>query len=209
VVGYATAVPGILPEDTWRGFFRLAKLSPKRVVVPDDAENVVGAVMLALGHSWSSSSASDLADARRFLLDLRHALVVAGDVNRFRLGNFLAAMSSGLGFRHPELGIRFVVPKDGAVISMRSYCIPALAPDPVTAHAWLNDTLAPQIVRQDVVFSERASPVVEANFVIPSEILINPAIYPPAEVSDGLQFSTVSDAGAAARSALWAEVRPS
>ena len=66
------------------------------------------------------------------------------------------------------------------MIIMRSYCIPVLAPDPVTAHAWLNETLAPTTVRDDVIVSGRASPVSEANYLLPTEILINPAIYPPA-----------------------------
>ena len=101
-----------------------------------------------------------------------------------------------------------MVPKEGAVINLRSYCIPVLAPDPVTAHAWLNETLAPATARDDVVYSQRASPVAEANYLLPPDILINPAIYPPVAVKDALQFSTVTPAQAQARAAVWDEVKP-
>ena len=208
VVGYATAFDALGADDSWVGFFNLAKENRRSVSVPDDAENVVGAAMLALGHDWSSASAADLAEARTFLLGLRKALVVAGTVDRDSLGALAAVMASGTGFRNPPSGTRFVVPKDGAVINMRSYCIPTYAPDPVTAHAWLNETLAPTSVRDDVIVSGRASPVVEANYLVPPATLDNPAVYPPASSVAKLQFSTVTPSQADARAALWDEVKP-
>lgn len=207
-VGFATAFSDAPPNDSWAAFFGYVRSFPKRVSVPDDAENVIGAAMLALGHKWSSATAADLLDARAFLLGLRKSLVVDGSLDRDDLGAMFAVMALAPGFRDPPSGIRFVVPKEGAVINMRSYCIPVLAPDPVTAHAWLNETLAPTTVRDDVVVSGRASPVLEANYLIPPQILVNPAIYPPASVRDNLQFSTVTPAQAEARAAVWDAVKP-
>ena len=198
----------ITPSDSWAAFFELARTYTKKVAVPDDSENVIGAAMLALGHDWSSATPADLAEVRAFLLGLRKSLLVEGELDRDHLGSLYAAMASGAGFRRPPLGNRFVVPKEGAVIIMRSYCIPVLAPDPVTAHAWLNETLAPTTVRDDVIVSGRASPVSEANYLLPTEILINPAIYPPASVKDQLQFSTVTPAQAEARADVWDAVKP-
>ncbi len=207
-VGYATAVDEITPSDSWAAFFELARTYTKKVAVPDDSENVIGAAMLALGHDWSSATPAELAEVRAFLLGLRKSLRVEGTIDRDHLGSLYAAMASGVGFRRPPLGNRFVVPKEGAVIIMRSYCIPVLAPDPVTAHAWLNETLSPTTVRDDVIVSGGASPVSEANYLLPSKILINPAIYPPASVKDQLQFSTVTPAQAEARADVWDEVKP-
>lgn len=208
VVGYATVFDQDSATDSWVAFFDLAKANRHRVAVPDDSDNVVGAAMLALGHSWSSSTLADMAEARAFLLGLRKSLLVQGSIDRSRIGNLFAVMASSLGFRDPASGIRFVVPKEGAVINMRSYCIPTLAPGPVTAHTWLNATLAPTSVSADVDFSRRASPVAEANYVVDPAILANPAIYPPVQVADKLQFSTLTPAQSQARAALWAEVKP-
>jgi spermidine/putrescine-binding protein len=207
-VGFATAFSDAAPNDSWAAFFGFARSFTKRVSVPDDPENVVGAAMLALGHSWSSATVNDLADVRVFLLGLRKSLVVDGTLDRDGLGEMFAVMALATGFRDPPSGIRFVVPKEGAVINMRSYCIPVLAPDPVTAHSWLNETLAPTTVRNDVIVSGRASPVLEANYLVPPQILVNPAIYPPASVKDQLQFSTVTPAQAQARAAVWGAVKP-
>jgi spermidine/putrescine transport system substrate-binding protein len=209
VIGFAVSVDGLVqPSDTWQGFYRLAAELPGRVAVPDDAEVVVGTALLSLGHSWSSSSAGDLADAHHLLAGLRSSLVVTRPAGGRGLGRHVAMVGPGNHFRRLRHGARFVVPNEGSVILMRSYCILGLAPNPVSAHAWLNSSLDPFQVRQDVMQSKYASPVSEAEYLLPDDILTNTAIYPPASVADRLRFSTVTAAGVAARQALWADVHP-
>ena len=70
------------------------------------------------------------------------------ELDRDHLGSLYRGDGARARISRPPSGIRFVVPKEGAVINMRSYCIPVLAPDPVTAHAWLNETLAPTRARR-------------------------------------------------------------
>ena len=209
VIGFAVSVDGLVdPNDTWEGFYRLAGELPGRVAVPDDSEVVVGTALLSLGHSWSSSNAADLADAHHLLAGLRSSLVVTRPAAGRAIGPHVAMIGPGNHFRDLSHGARFVVPNEGSVILMRSYCILALAPNPVSAHAWLNSSLDPFIVRQDVLHSKLASPVSEAEYLLPDAILTNPAIYPPASVADRLRFSTVTAAGAVAREQLWADVHP-
>jgi spermidine/putrescine transport system substrate-binding protein len=210
-IGFAVATDGVLgPPDTWAGFFKLAHDLPGTVAVPDDSEAVVGAALVASGHPWSSTSSSDLNDARKLLTRLHGSLVVEGGLERRTLGSRrLAALSSGLGFRNPPLQTKFVVPTEGTAVLMRSYCILAMASDPVSAHAWLNDSLDPFVARWNVLASRLASPVSEVDYLLSSPeeqaILMNPAIYPPADVYDKLRFE--SAAGSDARAALWDEVR--
>ncbi len=208
VIGYATTASGQGdPIDSWAGFFRLAAAYPGRVAVPDDPELVVGAALLAVGRPWSASGSGDLAAAHKLLAGLRGALVVGGPLERTGLRTLLAALCTGAGFRTPPLGVRFVVPAEGSVIRMRSYCILALAPDPVTAHAWLNACLSPFAARLDVLASGRASTVSQADYLLPDDVLANPAIYPPATLSDRLRFAIVPAAAAAARADLWNSVK--
>jgi spermidine/putrescine-binding protein len=210
-IGFAVATDGLLsPPDTWRGFFKLAHDLPGTVAVPDDSEAVVGAALLASGHPWSSTSSSDLDDARKLLIPLRGSLVIEGDLERTRLGpRRLAALSSGLGFRNPPPQTKFVVPAEGTAVLMRSYCILAMASDPVSAHAWLNDSLDPFVALANVLYTRLASPVSEVDYLLSgptgSAILMNQAIYPPADIYDKLRFQ--SAAGSDARAALWDEVR--
>ncbi len=210
VVGYVTSSPlQITPADSWRGFFRLARDLPGSVAVPDDSEAVVGAALLASGHSWSSTSSSDLEDAHRLLAGVRTSIVVEGKLDRTRLSRHrLAALCTGYGFRSrkPEPGTTFVVPEEGTVIRMRSYCILSLAPDPVSAHAWLNASLDPFVASQDVKTTRLASTVGQADYLLGHAILSDPAIYPPATLDDRLHFASAT--GADARATLWQEVRP-
>jgi spermidine/putrescine-binding protein len=182
---------------------------PGSVAVPDDSEAVVGAALLATGHPWSSASASDLEDARKLLAGVRRSLVVEGQLDRTKLGRHrAAALCTGYGFRfrNPGPATTFVVPQEGTVIRMRSYCILSLAPHPVTAHAWLNATLDPFVARQDVMAARLASTVGQADYLLSQSILSDPAIYPPATLDDRMHFASTT--GADARATLWQEVRP-
>src|SRR5207248_1046165 len=96
----------------------LGYLIQQRLVEPIDR------TLVAAGRAWSASGRSDLEAARRVLLRARDGLHVGGSLDSGRLGRGrLAAIRSGLGFRNPRDRTKFVVPLEGSVIRMRSYCI--------------------------------------------------------------------------------------
>jgi spermidine/putrescine-binding protein len=204
VVGFALAArPGPPAPVTWSDFFALASTFPGRVTVPDDPAIVVGAALVATGHDWNSAAASDLDDARSLLIPLRGSLVIGGSVDSGRLGGGLAVLCTGLGFREPGHGVRFVVPSEGTIARPRLLCIPPYAPDPVTAHAWLNHALDPLTAARDTERTGRATPVGEASFALPPALLANPAVYPPALPPVALGFADTTPAGLEARADIW------
>jgi spermidine/putrescine transport system substrate-binding protein len=208
VVGFATTESSLVdPPGSWKRLFQYARANPHRVEVPDDPEVVMGAAMLALGHPWSSASPGDLADAKALLGSLTGKLAVGGRLERHTIDERTAVIASGVGFRKPSIGVHFVVPTEGTIIHMRSYCVLALAPDPVSSHAFLNATLDPTTVRADVEVARLASTVGASDYLIPEALTENPAIYPPSELADVIIFSTTTDAGAAARAAVWDSVK--
>ncbi len=194
------------PPDSWAGFFRLARLAPGQVLVPDDPQVVIGAALVALGHDWNSSSSGDLDDVRALLTRLRFALRVEGTLARPAIPHPLAALVSSRGYRTPRRGVRFVVPVDGSVARTRSYCIPVYAPDPVTAHAWLNYALEPAVAAADALYTQRATPVAQAIFSLPNLMVGNPAIFPSADARATLGFENLTPDALAARLQLWHEV---
>ena len=210
VLGYAVSTDGLIqPANTWRGLFELAASVPGSVAVPDDATTVVGAALLASGHAWNATGRADLDDARRLLARARSGLDVGGSLDRRSIGgSHLAAICTGMGFRKRGERTKFVVPLEGTVIHMRSYCILALAPDPVSAHAWLNASLDPFTARRNVLATRIASPVGQTEYLLPSSVLNDPAIYPPASTGDQVHFANLPPAVAAARATVWDEVRP-
>jgi spermidine/putrescine-binding protein len=207
VVGFALAARAGAPgPSSWAEFFDLASLFPRQVVVPDDADIVIGAALVATGHDWTSTTTTDLDDARTLLASIRTGLVVEGSVDRSGLGRRLAALSTGLGFRHREPHVRFVVPPEGTVARPRLLCIPPYAPDPVSAHAWLNHALDPLTAARDSLRTGRATPVGDATFALPAPLLANPAVYPPALPPVALGFEDTSAAGADARGQVWQQI---
>jgi spermidine/putrescine transport system substrate-binding protein len=206
--GFAYSVASVpTPLSTWRGFFRLAAAQPGRVAVPPDRDIVIGAALIAAGHDWNTSSSSDISDAADILLPLRPALVIGGVAGRRRLPSTLAAaLCFGPGFAAPPAGIRFAVPQDGTLVRARCYCIPAYAPDPVSAHAWLNHTLDPAVAATETHYTGRATPVGPAVYQLPSALIANQAVFPPALPATPLTFANLNASGAQLRTDLWAEL---
>jgi spermidine/putrescine-binding protein len=204
VVGFAVAGrPGATGPSSWAEFFDLAATFPGRVSVPDDPVAVIGAALVATGHDWNSSATADLDDARTLLESLRPRLAIRGSVDHGRLDGGLAVMCTGLRFRDPAPGVRFVVPPEGTVARPRLLCIPIYAPDPVSAHAWLNHSLDPLTAARDTVHTGRATPVGQASFALPPPLLANPAVYPPPLPPVALGFTDTSASGLDARLAIW------
>jgi spermidine/putrescine-binding protein len=207
VVGFALAArAGARGPSTWAEFFDLASLFPHQVVVPDDPDVVVGAALVATGHDWNSTTTTDLDDARTLLASIRPGLVIEGSVDRSGLRGRLAALATGLGFRNPPRHVRFVVPPEGTIARPRLLCIPLYAPDPVSAHAWLNHALDPLTAAHDSVHTARATPVEDATFALPASLLVNPAVYPPALPPVALGLADTSDAAVDARGQIWQEI---
>jgi spermidine/putrescine-binding protein len=200
-----TAVPS--PPSTWRGFFRLAATLPGRVAVPPDRDMVIGAALTAAGHDWNSSSSSDMSDAADILLPLRNMLVIQGSVIRRGLpAPIAAALCLGQGFVAPAADVRFVIPAEGTLARARVYCIPVYAPDPVSAHAWLNHTLDPSIAAAETRYTLRATPVGPAVYQLPASLLANEAVFPPALPPTPLTFPSLNPQGVDGRKQLWAQV---
>jgi spermidine/putrescine-binding protein len=206
--GFAvSAVVGANPPSTWRGFFHLPTVFPNRVAVPRDPDMVIGAALTAAGHDWNSSSSSDMTDAADILLPLRDELVIAGTPARRELpAPMAAALCFGQGFVAPRPGVRFVVPVDGTLARARCYCIPLYAPDPVSAHAWLNHTLEPSIAAAETRYTQRATPVGPAVYQLPASTLANEAVFPPALPQTPLTFASLSPQGVDLRRQLWSEL---
>jgi spermidine/putrescine transport system substrate-binding protein len=200
--GAVTKVPA-----TWREFFHLAHTLPGRVALPPESDIVVGAALVAAGHDWNSTSSSDIADASDILLPIREDLVFEGSMLRHSLPSPLAAaLCFGTGMVSPPAGVRFVVPADGTLARARCYCIPAYAPAPVSAHAWLNHSLEPGVAAAETRYTRHATPVGPAVYELPATMVANAAVFPPALPPTPLTFASVSPSGEAARSLLWRDL---
>jgi spermidine/putrescine transport system substrate-binding protein len=195
-----------LPEATWEGFFDLALSHPRRVLVPDDPDTVIGAALLAAGHDWNSDDDGDLQDAEDVLRPLSGLLVVERIPRELHPKGPVAALSRSLDQHLRGPRARFAVPTQGTCVRVRSWCIPVYAPHPVSANAWLANALDPVYAAGESTASRRPTPVGDARALVPEEVLANPAIYPPPPVFENLVAPTFSTSGAAKRLAIWQDL---
>jgi spermidine/putrescine-binding protein len=205
-VGFGVLDTAPIPEDSWSGFFELAREYPGRVDVPDYPETVIGATLVALGHSWNSDSSGDLDDAQAALQKLRPALNIRREPRHVGAAGAMAALSAGTAYRGAQSPVRFVVPAEGTAVQVRSWCIPILAPHPVSAHAWLANAIDPVTAAAWTVDIGRATPVAAARSRLPTMLTDDPAVYPPKDALPNLVYEQLTPEGRALRHEIWEKV---
>ena len=109
-----------------------------------------------------------------------------------RLGRRIAQIGYSSSYTTRRPGSRFFLPVEGSQAFVRSFCIPILAPDPVSAHAWLNHVIDPLTAAPQVQYSLRPTPVLAARSLLPQAIVQNPAICPPTELVPNLVQSKLA-----------------
>jgi len=101
----------------------------------------------------------------------------------------------------------YIVPKEGATVWIDNAAIPANAPNPDGAHAFLNYLLEPETGAKIVNSAKYASANLAAREKINPEILKNEIIYPTDEVLKRCDFMEHNAKTAAIQAALWREIK--
>jgi putrescine transport system substrate-binding protein len=78
--------------------------------------------------------------------------------------------------------LAFTLPKEGSNITYNALLIPASAPHPETAHKFLNFILEPQVIAEITNDIHYGNDNLAARPFVKSEILSDPAVYPPPEL---------------------------
>ena len=117
----------------------------------DDQRETIGAALVYLGYDWNETDPAAHEEALDLLLAAREC------VSGFDSVNFIGNLASGevivaeaWGFAagiayidNPD--IRYIIPEEGGTIWQDNFVIPADAPDPYTAHVFINFMLEPDI----------------------------------------------------------------
>jgi putrescine transport system substrate-binding protein len=205
-IGYdAARVAAIVPDaplDSWNLVFDPAVISKFKgcgVSLLDDPTDMVSTVLLWLGKDPNSQSEADLKLAEEKLLAIRpyvrsiHSSQYIEDLANGEIciavgysGDILQAQD-----RAEEAGkeadIRYVIPKEGALMWFDTLAIPADAPHPDNAHAFIDYLLRPEVAAANSNFVYYANANAEATALIEEELRNDPGIYPTPEVKERLQ----------------------
>jgi spermidine/putrescine transport system substrate-binding protein len=163
----------------------------------DGAEEVVPLALMALGLDANTSSKSDFDQVSKFLASIRKGVTTItassyiddaiagkiilgqgwnGDVRRIVQG------------RKKEGDITAVLPHEKSEIWADNWCIPASAPHPVAAHAWINNMLAPSTAVTEMEYHNYGIPIPDALSQLSPELSKDPLFNVPKSYTDNYQY---------------------
>ncbi|WP_249977140.1 polyamine ABC transporter substrate-binding protein [Vreelandella olivaria] len=164
----------------------------------DSGMEMLPAAMSYLGLDPQSNDSADLEAAGEVITRIRD------DITYFHSSRYISDLANGdicvaAGYsgdvfqaaeRAEDAGrdftIAYSIPKEGAELWFDMMAIPADAPNPDNAHAFINFILDPEIAAEITDYVRYANPNSAANAYLSDEILEDQAIYPEAETMQNL-----------------------
>ncbi len=218
-----SALPPDAPLDSWDLLFQpevAAKLAPCGITILDSEIDVIPTVLYYLGLDPNSEKPEDLERVEATLTALRpsiKAFVTDQTIDMLAHGEACLAFSySGDALQARERAqaagganrVAYLIPKEGAEVWFDTMAIPADAPNPAGAHAFINYVLQPEVMAGISNTVHYANAVPQSLPLLEPSVRTDPAVYPPPKIS--AKFFTVtaiSEAGEAARARLWARIK--
>lgn len=199
--------------DSWRLVFDAAA-HPGPFVMLADPRETIGAALIYLGHSASSTDSAQLDAAEQLLMQQRprvltyapfasaRDLLASGDaaVAHNYSGDILTAQQE-------VPSIRFVIPREGAILWTDNMAVPAQAPARYTAEVFINFILDAQVGARLANFTRYASPNAAALPFVDEALRANPAIYPDSALMERLQVLRDVGRARAQYDRIWTRLR--
>ena len=185
------------PLDSWNLILDpkwAAKFKGCGISVLDAPDEVVGVVLAYLGKDPNSEKPEDLKAAEDVLMKVRPY------IRMIHSSQYIDSLANGdlcisLGWsgdvlqakgRAAEAGqgveIAYNVPKEGTIIWFDNYAIPADAPHPDNAHAFINFMMKPEVAAANSNFVHYANGNAASVPLLDPAVRDNPGVYPPPEV---------------------------
>jgi putrescine transport system substrate-binding protein len=204
-IGYnvkkAKAAAPDAPLNSWKVMFDPAwakKFKDCGISMLDAPDEVVGVVLAYLGKDPNSENLADLKLAEDTLMKIRPYLktidsspyidaLANGDLCLVLgwSGDILQARSRAEEAKQGvEIGMN--VPTDGTIIWFDMYAIPADAPHPKNAHAFINFMMDPKVAAANSNFVHYANGNAGSIQYLDPAVHNDPGVYPPKEVMDKL-----------------------
>ena len=185
------------PLDSWKVLFDpawAAKFKDCGISVLDAPDEVIGVVLAYLGKDPNSENLDDLKLAEETLMKIRPYIktinsspyidaLANGDLCLVLgwSGDILQAKSRAEEAKQGvEIGMS--VPVDGTIIWFDMYAIPADAPHPKNAHAFINFMMEPKVAAANSNFVHYANGNSASAPYLDPAVANDPGVYPPPEV---------------------------
>ena len=192
-------------------------VSKGRTNLLDGAEEVVPLALMAQGMDPNTTSQSDFNQVKSFLLSIRKGVTTIdssayiddaiagkiilsqgwnGDVRRIVQG------------RAKQKDITGIIPTEASEIWADNWCIPASAPHPVAAHAWINWLLTPSTAVTEMNYHNYKIPMPAALDQLSSDLRNDPMFNVPKTYTDNYHYIlNVSPQVVQARTQIYTEFK--
>jgi putrescine transport system substrate-binding protein len=196
-IGYnvqrVSEILGVESIDSWDVLFdpeNAAKFADCGIYMLDSPSDIIPIVLNYLGLDPNSHEADDFARAEEVLMAIRP------HIRKFHSSEYINALANGdicmaVGWSGDVLQARdraaeadqgitveYVAPKEGTQMWFDQMAIPADAPNPEAAHAFLNFIMEPEVIAKATNYVYFANGNEASKEFIEAEVLDDPAIYP-------------------------------
>jgi putrescine transport system substrate-binding protein len=199
---------GDIPLNTWDLLMKpelASKLKGCGIYVLDSPEDLFPGILAYLGLNPDSKKTEDLNKAGEALFRIR------GNIQKFHSSEYINALANGdicmaVGYSGDILQaksraeeakngveVRYLIPREGALMWFDSMAIPADAKNAAEAHEFINFMMRPEVAAANTNFVSYASGNAAARQHVNPEILNNPGIYPDDATMKRLFTNTAYD----------------
>jgi spermidine/putrescine transport system substrate-binding protein len=192
-------------------------VSMGRTNLLDGAEEVVPIALMALGLNPNTTSQSDFTQVKSFLLSIRKGVTTIDSssyINDAIAGKIILSQGWNgdvrriVQGRKKEGDITAVIPTEASEIWSDNWCIPASAPHPVAAHAWINWLLTPSTAVTEMNYHNYKIPMASALAQLPSALRDDPMFNVPKTYTDNYHYIlNVSPQVVQARTQIYTEFK--
>jgi spermidine/putrescine transport system substrate-binding protein len=192
-------------------------VSHGRTNLLDGAEEVVPIALMSLGLNPNTTSQSDFNQVRSFLLSIRKGVTTidsSGYINDAIAGKIIMSQGWNGDVRRIVQGrkkfgdITAVIPHAASEIWADNWCIPATAPHPVAAHAWINWLLTPSTAVTEMNYHNYKIPMASALAQLPAALRNDPMFNVPKSYTDNYHYIlNISPQVVEARTQIYSEFK--
>jgi spermidine/putrescine transport system substrate-binding protein len=192
-------------------------VSKGRTNLLDGAEEVVPLALMALGMDPNTTSQSDFSQVKSFLLSIRKGVTTIDSsayINDAIAGKIILSQGWNGDVRRIVQGrkkqgdITAIIPQAASEIWADNWCIPATAPHPVAAHAWINWLLTPSTAVTEMNYHNYKIPMASALAQLPSSLRDDPMFNVPKSYTDNYHYIlNVSPQVVEARTQIYSEFK--
>ena len=192
-------------------------VSKGRTNLLDGAEEVVPLALTALGLDPNTTSQSDFSQVKSFLLSIRKGVTTI-DSSAYIDDAIAGKIILGQGWngdvrrivqgRAKQKDMTAVIPTEASEIWADNWCIPASAPHPVAAHAWINWLLTPSTAVTEMNYHNYKIPIASALDQLPAALKDDPLFNVPKSYTDNYHYIlNVSPQVVEARTQIYSEFK--